>query len=112
MSVILARGHHASASTLNQFGIALKHILLVLNMDLKGANVVVRAYFSGWQRIFHLLETRREVPPAARLYRHFRPNQNCHETLLMLCELGIEIPQRIFAGVSWQAPRIKPTISH
>jgi len=30
----------------------------------------------------------------------------------MLPKLGIEIPQRIFAGVSWQAPRIKPTISH
>jgi hypothetical protein len=75
MTVILARGHHASASTLNQFGIALKHILLVLIVDLKGAKVVVRAYFSGCQRIFHLLETQREVHPAARPCRHFRSNQ-------------------------------------
>jgi hypothetical protein len=52
MTVILARGHHASASTLNWFGMVLKHFLLVLNVDLKGAKVVVRAYFSGCQRIF------------------------------------------------------------
>jgi len=72
---MLARGYDASSSTLNQFGISLKHILLVLNMDLKGANVAFRACFSGCQRIFHMLETQREVPPAARPCRHFRPNQ-------------------------------------
>jgi hypothetical protein len=44
-------------------------------MDLKGANVAFRACFSGCQRIFHMLETQREVPPAARPCRHFRPNQ-------------------------------------
>jgi hypothetical protein len=110
MSVILARGYDASSSPLSFLRIVImKHILLVLIVDLKGAKVVFRAYFSGVQRIFHLLETRREVPPAARPCRHVRPNQNCPETLLMLCGLGIEIPQRIFAGASWQAPRINQT---
>jgi hypothetical protein len=76
MSVILARGYDASSSPLSFLGIIImKHILLVLNMDLKGEKVAFRACFSGCQRIFHMLETQREVPPAARPSRHFRPNQ-------------------------------------
>ena len=53
MTVILARGYDASSSPLSFLGIVfIKHILLVMNVDLKDEKGASRACFSRCQRSF------------------------------------------------------------